>query len=313
MRSHILVAFALVSLIMPSRAVGQQGARWRDSAQRLDVAVRALRDSMLQGDSTATEVSRRGDLVIAASPNQRRNALDAFARFMQVRNRRFNEPALPSSAGFRIVMRTQVERAGDSAGIVILSGLPDRDDAVRTQRSVPAGDVGKGLIDRYGEMMIASVPALAAWIENPPPLSQGDKERRDEAMYSFVTSTGAIQQRCAAGGIVACNVALNVRHIDGPENGGRYSPFMRTDLLFFALDAGGPGSWSRLRSAGDSGVSAMLAAAAQMPADSVIARWRANLLALRPATAVIAPSTALLSVTWIGILLLGALGASKWA
>lgn len=201
----------------------------------------------------------------------------------------------------------------DSVGIVMLSGGPDTGKAVRTQRTVSPSNVANGLIDRYGEMMIESVPALAAWIGNPPPLSQGEKERRDQVMYAFVTATGAIQQRCAAGGLVACHVALNIRHIEGRENGGRYSPFVRTDLLYFALDAGGTGSWSRLRAAADSGVPAMLGAAARMPADSVIARWRGNLLELRPATAVLTPGSAILSATWVGILLLGALGASKWA
>ena len=70
MRNHSLVAAAFALAIAPALCSAQQGAAWRDSAQRLNAATTALRDSMLQGDSTAAEVARRGDLVIAASPNQ---------------------------------------------------------------------------------------------------------------------------------------------------------------------------------------------------------------------------------------------------
>jgi hypothetical protein len=278
--------------------------------------VHTLRDSMLQGDSTAAEVARRGDLVVAASANQKENAIDALGRFESVRNRWYNGE-MPAQGGFRIVLRTENgARSGsgpDSTGIVILSGLPGNGDAVATQRTVSGSGVAANLIDRYGEMMIASVPALSAWVENPPPLSMDPKERRDQAMYTFVTATGAIERRCVAGGMQACRVAMNIRQIEGTENGGRFSPFMRVDLLYYALDIGGAGAWARLRGAADSGVATMFSSAAKLPTDSLLARWRNGLLARRPATAVLSGQTALIAITWSAMLLLGAAGASKWS
>lgn len=316
MRNRPLFAIALGMLLLPVPGAAQQAAAWRDSAQRLDVAVRALRDSMLQGDSTAAEVARRGDLAIAASPKQKTNAIDALDRFVRVRDRWYGSE-MPSASGFRIVLRTESGPRSngslDSAGAVILAGLPDTEGAMRTQRIVSASTVASALIDRFGEMMIASVPTLSAWMETPPPLSMDESERRDQAMYAFVTAMGPIERRCVAGDVTACSVAMRIRQVEGAEDGDRYSPFMRADLLYFALDLGGPGAWARLRSAADSGVGAMLSAAARMPTDSVLARWRSGLLALRPATAVITARSALIAITWSAILLIGALGASKWA
>ncbi len=315
MRKHTALALAL-GLASTAPAAGQQAARWRDSAQRLDRVTHALQDSMLQGDSTAAEVARRGDLAIAASPNQTNNARVAFAQFIEARNRRFAE-ALPSSDGFRIVIRTQSNTGlygkGDSAGVVVLSGGLDGAASVRNQRGANSSDVATRLIDQFGEMMIASVAPLSAWMETPPPMSMNERDRRDQVMYTFVTSMGPIQRRCVAGGLMACKVALGIRKIDGPENGGRYSPYIRADLLYYALDLGGTGAWSRLREVSDSGVEAMLAAAAKMPADSVLAKWQQGLLALRPATAVVPTSSAGIAIIWSLLFLAGALGASKWA
>lgn len=317
MRKHPFVAAALALAIAPAICSAQQGAAWRDTAQRLNAAVTALRDSMLQGDSTAAGVARRGDLVIAASPNQTQNARDAFARFIQARNRRFNEAASPSPDGFQIVMRTQSNNgqyfARDSAGVVILSGGIDGATSVRTERGTSSKDLATRMIDQFGEMMIGSVPQLSTWMETPPPMSMNERDRRDQVMYTFVTAMGPIQRRCVAGGLVACKVALGIRKIDGPENGGRYSPFIRADLLDFALNLGGPGAWSRLRAASDSGVETMLSAAAKIPVDSVLARWQQGLLALRPATAVVPVSSGFIAIAWSLVFLAGALGASKWA
>jgi len=316
MRKHSLLACALLVAVMPAICAAQRGAAWRDSAQRLSAVVKALGDSMLQSDSTVTEVSRTGDIVIAASPAQRRNAADAFQQFLRTTTPRF-AGALPSPGGFRIVMRTGTRpralAGADSSGIVVLSGQPDGPGSIQTQRSVSPGDVTAGLIDRYGEMMIASVPALAAWIGNPPALSMNESSRRDQAMYGFVTAMGPTQQRCVSGGLAACSVAMGIHQIGGPEHGGRYSRYMRADLLYYALDTGGTGAWERLRGAADSGVGAMLAAAARMPTDSVVNNWRNGLLALRPATAVVSQRSALVAVIWSMLFLAGALGASKWA
>ena len=316
MRKHIL-GFVMLGALLPCAATAQRAAAWHDSAQRLDAAMHSLRDSLLQGDSSAAEVARRGDLAIASTPNERSHAVDVLTEFAKGRSRRF-AGAMPSAGGFRIVIRTArwMNRSKPTTadqGSMVLVGLPDTGTAVHVQTSAGSSAVDAALLDRFGEMMIAGVPEVQRWIESPPPLSLDEAQRRDQAMYAFVTANGAIQRRCVAGGLVACRVALNIRQIDGPENGGRYSPFMRADLLYFALDLGGTGSWERLRSSSDTTLEGRLAAAAGVPMDSLLTQWRRGLLALRPATSVLPIRSGLIAIGWTLALLLGALGASKWA
>jgi hypothetical protein len=313
-RSLIISAFLLVPAICPA----QRAAEWRDSSQRALVAMRAMRDSLYQGDSTTVEVARSGNLMIAASPNEAANAATALDHFAQVRLRRFGD-GMPAAGGFRIVVRTEgVARApnaggGDiTEGSVVLAGTPDTGDAVRIQGRVRSEQLADYLVNHYGEMMVASVPPLAAWTNSPPPLSMDEKDRRDQAMYAFITSTGESPRRCVAGDLVGCNLAFNLKRTIGPDSGRRLSQFLRADLLFFALDLGGSGAWNRLRTAADSGMSEMLAAAAQLPTDTVIARWRQSLLSRRPSTALVTPATTLMALAWTVLILGGAVGASRW-
>jgi hypothetical protein len=315
MRNLILAVTAVSVLLCPAPALAQQATAWRDSAQRLGVAVRALRDSMLQGDSTTVEVGRRGDLVIAASVADRSTALDALAAFAQVRDRWF-KGGLPSPDGFRIVLRNQqgTGPAPDQQdGMIVLSALPDTGQSIRVQRQSWQSNAAQSLIDRYGEMMIASVAPLALWIEEPPPLSMAETERRQLSMYAFVTATGSLSRNCVSGDLAACRFAMDIEHAPSTSTDAAFPKFMRADFLYYTLDTGGPGAWNRLHGAAGGGLEAGLAAAAQMPIDSLVAHWRSSLLALRPTTVTISMRTALLALTWSSVLLLGALGASRWA
>lgn len=319
MRSRATLALALGLSCLPVLCTAQQGIVWRDSAQRLDIAVRALRDSLLQGDSTVTEVARRGDLVIAASANDKGIAIAALQRFGDVRDRWFSD-AMPSSGGFRLVMHTQSDQPRSfysdnrgGGGSVVLVGLPDTGTSLRSQRFGGESGVATGLIDRYGEMMIASVPALSAWIDHPPPLSMPEAERRDLAMYTLVTGMGPMPRKCVSGDLAGCRFAMEIRPAPAGDTGAIFPKFMRADLLYSALDAGGPGAWQRLQGAANGGVEAGLTAAARMSSDSLLAHWRTHLLLLRPVTAIITVRGALTAAAWSALLLLGALGASRWA
>src|ERR1700709_1421832 len=107
MRNRSLVFITMAMLLTPAICSAQQTERWRDSAQRAYSAMRAMHDSLLQGDSTLKEVARQGDFGISASPNQSANAAVAFDRFMRVSAHRFGQ-GKPSAGGFRIVVRTDV-------------------------------------------------------------------------------------------------------------------------------------------------------------------------------------------------------------
>jgi hypothetical protein len=319
MRDHIRCIIAVGLMLMPALCPAQGAAAWHDSVLRANVAMRAMHDSLYQGDSTAAEVARHGDLSIAASPNEAANAAAALDRFAQIRARRFGD-AMPSFSGFRIVVRTEGAARAPSAGggdvtggSVVLTGMPDSGAAVRIQGSVRSAELAEYLINHYGEMMVASIPALSAWTNSTPPLSMDETDRRDQAMYAFITSTGESPRRCVAGDLTGCELAFNLKRTSDPENDRRLSQFLRADLLFFALDVGGTGAWNRLSSAADSGTATMLASAAQLPTDTLLAHWRQSLLSRRPPTALLTPATSFVALAWTLLILGSAVGASRWS
>jgi hypothetical protein len=328
MRNRIILIAAALFCSLAITATAQQANAWHDSTVRLQARARLLEDSLMTGDSAATEVARRGDLVIAASPRQQSIAVPALDSFAATRQRWFGS-AMPSPSGFRIAVQVDgggrrwdggtplgnaaVGVAAQPIGSIILAGLPDSANAVRRLRSSSAADVAATLIDQYASLMLASDTVLTTWLENPPAFSVMMKDRRHRAMYLFVTGTGAMERDCANGDVASCSYALDLEHAPAARTGSIYSPDLRTDLLYYALDLGGAGAWTRLRNATGPAMPAKLAAAAQMPIDSLLARWRTSLLVLRPAKAVLGGESALVALAWSVVLLLTALGASRWA
>ena len=140
-----------------------------------------------------------------------------------------------------------------------------------------------------------------------------DKERRYISMYAFVTGTGAAQRSCVSGVLDDCAYALGLREPKSPAPGGGYAPFLRGDIVLTALEIGGPNAWGRLRGAMGNEIGPMLEAGAGMPLDSLLGRWRSQLLSLRPAEAPVSVTRVLLGLTWTALLILGALGVSRWA
>ena len=108
-----LIFGVAASLVFPATALAQSAAAWRDSSERLGVAIAALRDSMVQGDSNVVEVARRGDLVIAATPTLHTTAVDAIERVQEMQDRWFGD-ALPSRDGFRLTVRLITYGSGGS-------------------------------------------------------------------------------------------------------------------------------------------------------------------------------------------------------
>ncbi|HTY06820.1 MAG TPA: hypothetical protein VMC86_09905 [Gemmatimonadales bacterium] len=84
------------------------------------------------------------------------------------------------------------------------------------------------------------------------------------------------------------------------------------ELVTVALEAGGPAAYDRLTADPRAAMPARLAAAAGMPVDSLIARWRAALIAARPAPPAPPLGDGLLAVAWVGVLGLCASRSSRW-
>ena len=313
-RPFLLAALLLVAACSAVRA--QEAARWRDSARSLALQIRALRDSLLEGDSTVREVARRGDVAIGASAPLRGIAREALHQFLEASERWFGD-ARPAPAGFRILLRDISAFEGnrfrpDAIQTLILSGLPDSSGAARIERNVARSTLAASLVDLYGELMFASAgPELVKWLELIPPLSMPEQERRYLAMYVLATGTGRAQRGCAAGVLTDCASALRLRQPARPEPGGAYALMAREDLLLTALELGGPGAWTRLAQARGP-IEGRLAAAAGMPADSLLARWRSGLLALRPLEKRITLAQVGSAMAWTALLLLGCVGAARW-
>lgn len=308
----LLAALSLRALALE----GQRASEWRETARRAEAEYRALRDSMLQGDSSVREVARKDDLVIGASADLGTPARDAFGQLIRIRERWFSGQS-PVPDGFRIVLR---ERAYDPAGqirsngLVVLSGLPDSGSAIRMDRIAWRGQIGDMVLDSYGEMMIGSLPpGVRAWLDPAIPLSLPEGERRHLVMYAVATGTGASQRGCLLGVAEDCLYALGLARPHREEPGGRYAGLLRTDFLLAALELR-PDAWKRLQLAGDKEPILGLSEAAGIPADSLARHWLKGILATRSTEGLLGVRMGLSAIGWIALLLAGMVlgGGSRW-
>jgi len=311
------------TLVFPWGVAAQDAAAWRDSAYRLTALVKSVRDSVRQAEESIAEVARRPGLVVSASVKYQPIAAETLERFDEARRRWFGA-ALPSEAGFRIVLRTGVRwwsrRQTESPQSLSIAGLPDTGNAARFSPLVSSRvfstpeRAARELLSHYGSMMMSSsATPIQRWLPTGLSLILTDTERREGAMYALAVGDGNAQRACVMGDLDACAYVLGLRAPDTPDPGGQYYPLARADLLLFALDQGGEGAWDRLRDGQGNTAEEHLAAAAGMPADSLIARWRSGLLAMRPEHGPISGSVTLAFLAWSSVILAAALGIAKWA
>ncbi len=318
-RSNLLL-LSLLTTAAAGPAAAQDASAWRDSVTRLTAEVRAIRDSLVSRDSTVVELERSNGVVLSATPQTRDAAVRGFRYFAEQRARWFG-PALPSPGGFRLVVQTSARRdilarfggAELWNGSVVLTGLPDTVDAARAQRAATEKDLGNQLVTGFSELMFPSLgePTMQ-WLSDPPPLHMTDRDRRSTAMYMVMTSTGKAERGCVDGNLDFCAYALGLRAAPSSDLTGAYPLLVRADLFLTALEIGGPGGWSRILAAHPARAEEALLAASGLPADSLLTRWRDGMMALRPNHGPLESGAAFLVAGWVGALLLGALGASRW-
>jgi len=125
---------------------------------------------------------------------------------------------------------------------------------------------------------------------------------------------GGAYQRCAQGGSdSACIAALHAQPewltstVMQPMSGGA-----RVSAVDVAIDVGGPGAYDRLLTSAGRTMADRLAAAAGVSVDSVLALWRARILAARPESLALQPSAAWAAVLWTVLLGFMALRSSRW-
>ena len=314
-------SLGVLLLALAGPAAAQDAAAWRDSAYRLSAERQRVWDSLKQDDSKLEEIATRHGLVVSATSEYRAFAEEVLDRFDTLRRRWFG-PTLPDPAGFRITLRHgeswSFGRRTTRPQSLSIAGLPDTGDA-RLAPFVPDANLGspekaaQRFLGEYGSLMMAAAPGpIQRWLPAGLLLDLTEESRRERAMYSLVTGAGKAQRACVQGDAAGCAHALGIRPSGDPDAGGEYYPLVRADLLLAALEQGGEGAWTRLTSAADGSVDQGLAAAAGMPADSMLLRWREGLLALQPDRGPLDISSAGLILGWSALILAAGLAIARW-
>jgi hypothetical protein len=313
MSRSILIA----ALLLPGAdAATQESAAWRDSTIRAAAELRALRDSMQQAETRLAEVGRHSNLVLSASPGVGAATVETLLRFDETRRRWFGI-ALPAPSGFRITITgtsssgRQRSRSLSVTGLPGLEGAPRASPRMRDRELEDTEVVVRELLFHYGQMMMAGTGSMVRWLPTLP-LNIPDQSRREQAMYVLVTGVGRAQRGCTTGNTADCAYALGLRSSEYQDPGGQYAPLARADLLLAALELGGESAWDRLRLAPDTGVEARLVSAANLPVDSLIARWRRDLLRLRPDRTPVRAANVAMLIVWSATAGLAAMAAARW-
>ena len=115
---------------------------------------------------------------------------------------------------------------------------------------------------------------------------------------------------CAAGSDSACADLLESiapGNVPSPlDHGARYA------LVATAIAVGGPETFSRLLAAPGGPIGSRLAEAARLSEDSLVARWRADVLAARPKPVSLPPWGGWIALVWAGVFMGCALRSSRW-
>jgi hypothetical protein len=219
----------------------------------------------------------------------------------------------------------------------ILIGLADLSDVDPALRDWLGGGVNPGLdSDRrraqvYVDLVTAPSQAVrrcfvgdrtacrdALSLANAPDMLTrwyGPEERRllVTEQYAELLDKGARAPQfrsCATGSDSACLDLLEslppgslIRPLDYPA---------QFSLLETAVSLGGPETFHRLFAAPPGPMGARLAAAARVSEDSLVARWRADILAARPKPVPLPPWGLWVALGWMAVFMTCGLGSSRW-
>ncbi len=166
-----------------------------------------------------------------------------------------------------------------------------------------------------------TIPACRTALELPPDslfyLSAYDADERRLAVlrarqnWMLDAPDQLIYARCVRDG--ADSACRDFLHRMGAGQVPRPLPDDARQLLVStALELGGLHAYDRLVADSTSPLPDRLAAAEAAPLDSVIARWRAELLGARPAPPSVPIADGLLALAWIGVLTAGACTSTRW-
>lgn len=233
---------------------------------------------------------------------------------------RFGDAAAPLLAGERWVVTPlagwrlargvdlQFLQAGQPVGRVSL------------QFPLRAGDVRDAALDRAGARLVGGLPALQAFsggVHLAP-----DPDAAPRARLLLVGSRSSVARRCGAGALGACRTIFDDRARDAwhepadsmPPGSDAVPGMVRQSLVQHAIEVGGGAAVARLQRP-DAGtgpdsadVVALLARAAGVTGDSLLAGWLASLGAASASRAEPPVSGLAMTVLWCGVMVGVAMG-----
>jgi len=145
-----------------------------------------------------------------------------------------------------------------------------------------------------------------------PVLDWFDATDRRHYVLEYLKYLPASESRlaaCTGNDDAACIALMRLApHVAAPPLGAT----TRALLLALALDAGGRNAFDRLLDNTAQPLEVRLAAAAGIPVDSLIGRWRSRVLAIRPKTVAADERAAWGAVVWSVFFALAALRSTRW-
>ena len=162
----------------------------------------------------------------------------------------------------------------------------------------------------FGGSLVACRRALGITQSDPATGWYDAPDRRYYVAHVLLSASSAARDCIRDGDDQACIASLK------RAPGGAPQPPMgvvaRQFLVALAINAGGAEAYDRLTAHADEPIETRLSAAAGMPIDTLVSRWRAAIVAARPITVAADARAAWAAVAW-GVLLMGiALRSSRW-
>ncbi len=135
-------------------------------------------------------------------------------------------------------------------------------------------------------------------------------DRRRYVQHVLAPSTTAARDCVDGGDDQACIVSL--KRAPGGSPGPPLGAQARQFLLALAINAGGQRSYERLIAGAGGPLEDRIAAAANLPIDSLVSRWHAQVVAARPKTVAADARAAWAAVAWGVVLMVVALRSTRW-
>jgi hypothetical protein len=167
------------------------------------------------------------------------------------------------------------------------------------------GDVGR-CEDALG--LGAAAGALERWY--PSAEERHALVTRAFADYFNRGATAATFRACAAGNDADCSELLGA--LPGSALPKPLASDARATLVHLALSLGGRDAYRRLLMNPTSPMAERLAAAAGTPVDSLVARWRAQVIASRPTTVLLPVWAFAVALGWTAVFAVCGLWSSRW-